>query len=279
MPVLVVDDNATNRRILSETLQAWGILVREAANAATALAALQQAAAAGEPFRLMLTDACMPEEDGFALAQQVQRHPELARAILIMMLSSAEQAGQSARCREAGIAGYLIKPVRRAELRKALLHAMGQRKRPDAAIEAPPSEPRPNPASISRSRRILLVEDNAVNRLVAQLLLEKRGHRVVVAGNGREALDLLAQQSIDLVLMDVQMPEMGGIEATEALREKEKRTGQRLPVVAMTAGAMKGDEERCRQAGMDGYVVKPIKSSLLFAAIEEACSAPAGEMA
>jgi signal transduction histidine kinase/DNA-binding response OmpR family regulator len=274
--VLVVDDNANNRRILSETLRRWGMPVSEAPSAAAALQALEWAEAAGEPYRVVLTDACMPETDGFALAQQVRQLSKLAHPILVMMLTSAEQAGHAARCREAGIAGSLTKPVRQAELRKALLHAMRQRKQAETAIETPPSEPRQTAeGSGAVPRRILLVEDNAVNRLLAQMLLEKRGHTVVSAGNGREALDLLARQSFDLVLMDVQMPEMGGLEATAALREREKRTGQHLPVVAMTAEAMQGDEERCRRAGMDGYLAKPIKSSLLFAAIDQACSATA----
>ena len=278
--VLVVDDNDTNRRILSETLRQWGMTVCETANAATAVAALEQAVAAGEPFSLMLTDACMPETDGFALAQQVQQDSELARCILIMMLTSAEQTQHAARCREAGIASYLTKPVRRAELRKAVSHIMCQRNRPDSAIEAPPSQHRQKAEGTgSGPRRILLVEDNAVNQLLAQMLLEKHGHTVVTAGNGRVALELLAQQSFDIVLMDVQMPEMDGLEATAALREREKGTGRHLPVIAMTAEAMKGDEERCRRAGMDGYLAKPIKSSLLLAAIDEACSEPIEELA
>jgi signal transduction histidine kinase/DNA-binding response OmpR family regulator len=280
IPVLVVDDNANNRRILSETMRRWGMAASEAANAATALQALERAAAAGEPFRFVLADACMPETDGFALAQQVQRRSKLVQPILVMMLTSAEQDGHAARCREAGIATSLTKPVRQVELRKALLHAMREGKQPEAAIQAPPSEHRQKAEGTgSGPWRILVAEDNAVNRLLAQMLLEKRGHTVVTAGNGREALSLLALQSFDLVLMDVQMPEMGGLEATAAIREKEKRTGQHLPVVAMTAEAMKGDEERCRQAGMDGYVAKPIKSSVLFAAIDQACSAPVDEMA
>jgi signal transduction histidine kinase/DNA-binding response OmpR family regulator len=280
IPVLVVDDNATNRRILSETLRHWGMTVGEAGSAATALEALRQAAAAGEPFRLMFTDACMPETDGFALAQQVQQDPELAHSILIMMLTSADQVQHVARCREAGIASYLTKPVRRAELRKALLQIMSQGNRPDSPIEAAPSQPHQTvEGKGSRPLRILLVEDNAVNQLLAQMLLEKHGHTVVTAGNGREALDRLAQQSFNLVLMDVHMPEMDGLEATAALREREKGTGRHLPVIAMTAEAMKGDEERCRRAGMDGYLAKPVKSSLLLAAIEEACSEPVGEVA
>ena len=254
--------------------------VCETTNAATAVAALEQAAMAGEPFSLMLTDACMPETDGFALAQRVQQDPELARCILIMMLTSAEQTQHAARCREAGIASYLTKPVRRAELRKALSHIMGQPNRLDSASKAPPSQHRQKAEGAgSGPRRILLVEDNAVNQLLAQMLLEKHGHTVVTAGNGRVALELLAQQSFDLVLMDVQMPEMGGLEATAALREREKGTGRHLPVIAMTAEAMKGDEERCRRAGMDGYLAKPIKSSLLLAAIDEVCSEPIEEVA
>ena len=280
IPVLVVDDHANSRRILSQTLRRWGMAASEAASAPMALHEVEQAAAAGEPFRVVLVDACMPGTDGFALAQQIRVRWEPVPPVVIMMLASAEQAGHAARGRETGIAACLTKPVRQAELRQALLDVTRQGKQPAVATQAPLSEHRQKAEGAgSLPLRILLAEDNAINRLLAQMLLEKRGHTVVTAGNGREALSLLALQSYDLVLMDVQMPEMGGLEATVAIREREKSTGQHVPVIALTAEAMKGDEERCRQAGMDGYVAKPIKSSLLFAAIDQARSAPVDAVA
>jgi signal transduction histidine kinase/CheY-like chemotaxis protein len=272
IPALVVDDNATNRRILSETLSRWGMKVSVADSGAAALEAAEKAEQGGEPFRLILTDAQMPEMDGFAFAERVKENPRLARAI-IMMLTSSGQRGDAARCREAGLAAYLTKPLRHADLREAVLRAVGQSVWPATQAEAPLIT-RHSLREESRrdSLRILLVEDNAVNQHLARRLLEKHGHAVTLASNGRDAVALADQEGFDLALMDVQMPDMDGFEATAAIREKEKTTGKHLSIVAMTAHAMKGDQERCLEAGMDGYVAKPIKSAELFAAIEAARS-------
>jgi signal transduction histidine kinase/DNA-binding response OmpR family regulator/HPt (histidine-containing phosphotransfer) domain-containing protein len=270
MPVLVVDDNATNRQILREIFGNWQMRPTLAEGGQEALAAMERAAAAGEPFPLVLLDALMPGMDGFTLAGQIMQHPELAGAT-VMMLSSAGRAEDAARCRELGIVSYLTKPVKQSELLHAIHAALGQ----VAAAKGPPAPPRWAPAAGRRSLRVLLAEDNAVNQMLAVILLEKAGHRVTVAGNGREALARSAEEPFDLVLMDVQMPELDGLEATAALRERERGTGRHVPIIAMTAHAMKGDRERCLAAGMDGYVSKPIQAVTLFQAIAEVVPAAA----
>jgi CheY-like chemotaxis protein len=235
--------------------------------AAAALAELERAAGMGEPFPLVLLDAMMPEVDGFGLAEQIQRHPELAGAILLM-LSSAARPEDAERCRRLGIATYLTKPVKQSELLDAILTARhAAAPATDNATPADAAVPGPH------RLRVLLAEDNLVNQRLAARLLEKQGHRVVVAGNGREALEALEREGFDLVLMDVQMPELGGLEATPAIRRREAARGglgpggRRVPVIAMTAHAMKGDRERCLAAGMDDYVSKPVRGTELFAAI------------
>jgi len=222
---------------------------------ARAITALREAQGLGSIFPLILLDAQMPEMDGFALAECIKRNPDW-RAATIMMLSSAGQRGDARRCRELGVAAYLTKPVRQGELLDAILTALGTR----PIKEAPPVlVTRHSLRENSNHLRILLVEDNAVNQVLALRLLEKRGHTVAVAGNGKEALTALEKQSFDLVLMDVQMPEMDGFEATIAIREKEKTSGNHVPIIAMTAHAMVGDKERCLEAGMDDYISKPIR--------------------
>jgi CheY-like chemotaxis protein len=207
----------------------------------------------------------MPEVDGFALVEQIQRNPGLAGAI-IMMLTSASQSGDAARCRELGVARYLIKPIGQSELLDAILQAVGGKPQADAPAARPSTH---DPLQEGpRGLRILLAEDNHVNQILAVRLLEKRGHHVVVAGDGREALEKLKTADFDLVLMDVQMPVMGGFEATAAVREMEKGTGKHIPIVALTAHAVKGDRERCLAAGMDGYIGKPIHPEELFQQIE-----------
>ncbi|HEV2499089.1 MAG TPA: response regulator [Terriglobia bacterium] len=262
--VLVVDDNTTNRRILADMLGRWGMKVSLAENGREALAALEEADKIGEPYEMMLTDSEMPGMDGFALAERVKQNPKLTRST-VMMLTSSGQRGDAARCRQTGLAGYLTKPVRQAELRQAVLRALGQAPQKEAPLITRHSL---RTETSSRVLSILLAEDNPVNQKLALRMLEKRGHSVAVAANGRIALGLLEKQFFDLVLMDVQMPEMDGFEATAAIRENEKTTGSHLPIIAMTAHAMKGDEERCLQAGMDGYVAKPIQAEKLFLAVE-----------
>ncbi|HXN24639.1 MAG TPA: response regulator [Candidatus Dormibacteraeota bacterium] len=255
MRVLVVDDNATNRQILLKMLASWGTRPLAVDSGAAAISTLSEAQGFGRNFPLILLDAQMPEIDGFALAEYIKRKPEWGAAT-IMMLSSAGQRGDAKRCRELGIAAYLTKPVRQGELLDAVLTALGTR----PIKETPPAlVTRHSIRENSHHLRILLVEDNAVNQMLATRLLEKRGHAVTAAGNGNEALVALEKDSFDLVLMDVQMPDMDGFEATAAIREKEKSSGNHLTVIAMTAHAMVGDKERCLEAGMDDYIAKPIR--------------------
>ena len=272
LPVLVVDDNPTNRRILVETLSHWGMKVKAVESGAAALAILNEAAPAGEEIRLVVTDAQMPEMDGFDLASEIRRSKEPAPSI-IMMLTSPGSNASLARCREVGVSSSLIKPVRRAELNHALRWALNP-----AAEDAPLFLQDPEPLEAlsveesSNPLRVLLAEDNAINQHLARRLLEAQGHLVAVANNGREAIGLNEEHEFDLVLMDVQMPEVDGFDATAAIRAGEASTGRHVPIIAMTAYAMKSDQERCLKAGMDGYLSKPVKASTLYATIDEICS-------
>lgn len=219
---------------------------------------------------LVLVDAQMPEIDGFALVEKMKADPQL-KDIAVIMLTSAGLRGDAARCRELDINAYLSKPIKQSDLLECIKRALGSVENPE--------EPQPlmTVHSLRESRsglEILLAEDNAVNQKLAVRLLEKRGHRVVVAETGTAALEALTKRSFDLVLMDVQMPEMDGLEATALIREGEKKTGKHIPVIAMTANAMVGDKERCLQAGMDGYVSKPIQSKELFGVIEAVMRGP-----
>jgi signal transduction histidine kinase/CheY-like chemotaxis protein len=258
MRILVVDDNRTNRRIVQGILKPWGAHTTSAEGGAQALSELVSAGKSGQPYALMVTDMNMPEMDGFALVEQLRRNPELS-AVAVMVLTSAGHRGDVERCRQLGILSYLFKPVRRRELLAAILTALGQSSTvsPSAAVV---KAERPEQA---KGLRILLAEDNRVNQIVAKRMAEKMGHAVEVAGNGQLALLLLASQPFDLVLMDVQMPEMDGLSATKKIRESERSTPFRIPIIAMTAHAMKGDRERCIAAGMDGYVSKPISGQAL----------------
>jgi PAS domain S-box-containing protein len=264
--VLVVDDNRTNRRILEGMLLRWHMKPIAVDCAAAALTQLSAALGAGEPYPLILTDMHMPEMDGFALIEQIRQRPELSAAT-IMMLTSAGHRGDAARCQELGVAAYLLKPIRQSELREAVARVLGAREQ-EGAI------PLITRFSLQETRepgaclRVLLAEDNLVNQRLAVRLLEKRGHRIVVASTGLEALQALDKESFDLVLMDVQMPEMDGLEATAAIREKEKGSGLHQAVVALTAHAMKGDREKCLAAGMDGYLTKPIRPQELDELLE-----------
>jgi signal transduction histidine kinase/DNA-binding response OmpR family regulator len=262
---LIVDDNATNRRILQEMLRGWGMRPSVADGAASALLALDLAAGRREPFHLVLLDAQMPQMDGFAVAERIRGRPDLAGAT-VMMLSSIDHPATSGRCRDLGIARYLTKPVKQSDLLDAILTVLGEPDHPEplrTALTPPPQ------AAALRPLRILLAEDNPVNQKVAQHMLQKAGHEVVVAGDGKQAVEAVGREPFDVVLMDVQMPEMDGLEATAHLRRHEEGTGRRLPIVAMTAHAMKGDRERCLEAGMDGYVSKPVQARELFQALAE----------
>jgi PAS domain S-box-containing protein len=257
--VLVVDDNETNRRILVETLAAWRMNPVAVGSVSAAVRALEQAAAGGEPFALVLSDVNMPEQDGFALARHIRRHPELTRTV-VLMLSSGSQPGDAVRCREEGVCCHLTKPVKQGELRKAIARALGSLETTDRVAPGTTPDGRGRRPAGRQALRILLAEDNPVNQTLAIALLQKQGHTVVLAANGKEALDRLQTAApFDLVLMDLQMPEMDGLEATRRIRQREGNTGGHIPILAMTAHAMKGDREVCLRAGMDGYVSKPVR--------------------
>jgi two-component system, sensor histidine kinase and response regulator len=265
--VLVVDDNQTNRRILDRLLTRWGMKVVCVRSGEEALAELGTAHASGNPFRLILTDMHMPGMDGFSLVEQIRTMSGMAAAT-IMMLSSAGRRGDLARCQRLGLSASLTKPVRQNELREAIARALDRRKEQtrDGGVAVPGVERR---AAVPRfTLDVLIAEDNAVNQRLAQRLLEKRGHRVTVVNNGREAVDLLQRSDFDLVLMDVQMPLLDGIAATTLIRQREKETGSHQPIVALTAYAVKGDQQRCLAAGMDGYLAKPIRPEELDALLQ-----------
>jgi CheY-like chemotaxis protein len=236
-------------------------------SATEALAAMRRAAESGSPFTLVLSDVMMPGVDGYQLAEQVRQQPDLAGAAMIL-LSSADRRHDATRCRQSGIAACLTKPVKQSELADAILKAL-DRSPSSTSAEPIVRDRRPRPGLDVRSVKlsVLLVEDNATNQLLAETLLEKKGHTVVTARNGKKALAVLAERSFDVVLMDVQMPEMDGFEATARIRAQERGTGKHVPIVAMTAHAMKGDCERCLEAGMDGYVTKPIRAEELYLAL------------
>jgi PAS domain S-box-containing protein len=264
IPVLVVDDNPTNRRILEMTLQQWGMKPFLVSSGWSALAELRRAQESGNPIPLILLDAQMPQLDGFATAAKIKGDTSLSAAT-IMMLTSGGQRGDADRCRQSGIAGYLSKPVRQWELREAILRVLGfkpQRGESSRLVTRHSLE------ETRRHLRILLAEDNAINRELTTRILSKRGHSVTTAENGRLALDVLETQAFDLVLMDVQMPEMDGFDATAAIRKREASSGTHIPIIAMTAHAMKGDRERCLQAGMDAYISKPVQSEELLKLVE-----------
>jgi PAS domain S-box-containing protein len=265
--VLVADDNRTNRRILEGMLKRWEMNSTSVEEGETALAALSSALEERAPYKLILTDMHMPKMDGFGLIERIRQRPELSAAV-IMMLTSAGHRGDAARCQELGVAAYLLKPIRQSELREAIARVLGAGEQKGAIplITRYSLGDAPEPMAVLR---VLVAEDNAVNQRLVSRLLEKRGHRVTVTANGREAVEALANQTFDLVLMDVQMPEMDGFEATMAIREREKHNGAYIPIIALTAHAMKGDKDRCLAAGMDGYLAKPIRSQELDEVLEK----------
>ena len=264
LPVLVVDDNSTNRKILEEMIANWRMKPVAAPNGPAAIEALQRAHKNGTPFRLVLLDGHMPGMGGFEVAARVKQDPQLHGAEVIL-LTSAGRSEDVARAKTVGVAAALSKPVKQSELWDAIV----------TALNVPGQQKSRASSSAARTRararqplRVLLAEDNPVNQEVALRLLERRGHSVIVAENGRHALTAIERHKFDLVLMDVQMPEMGGLEATQLIREKEKSTGEHLPILAMTAHAMQGDRERCIAAGMDGYLAKPIDPKSFLQTVE-----------
>jgi len=263
MPVLVVDDNESNRRLMTQMLHNWHMQATAVASGAEALAELARAKLAGQPYPLALLDVQMPGMDGFELASQIQQ--DNTRAATIMMITSQGQRGDAQRCRDLGLAAYLTKPVTQSDLLDAIMTTLG-----DPTLENSPlvtrhtlREDRQDAQPRQRPLKLLLAEDNAVNQRLASVVLGKQGHTVCVAHNGREALALWQEQAFDAILMDVDMPEMNGYEATQRIRALEQAGTTRTPIIAMTAHAMEGARDTCLSHGMDGYVSKPIDMAAL----------------
>ena len=265
MTVLVVDDNATNRRILEEIVTNWGMKPTVVDSAKVGLHALEVAHAAGKPFKMALIDYQMPEVDGFGLAEEIKRRPELL-GTMIMMLSSVGQRGDAMRCREMGVSAYLTKPVRQSVLLDAMLAVLEGN---DTPMEEHPLVTRHTVAESHRGLHVLLAEDNTVNARLVTAVLLKHGHSVKAVENGKQAFDASGVEEFDAVLMDVQMPEMDGMEATRAIRARENGSGTHLPIIALTAHAMKGDREACLEAGMDHYLPKPVHTKDLLALLAQ----------
>ncbi len=311
LSVLIVDDNATNRRILEERTRGWGMLPQSVEDGPSALLAIRRAAKTDSPFDLVLLDGHMPGLDGFGVAERIHKDPDLVCGSLIMLTSAGEQ-GESARCRELGVAGYLMKPVAASDLRRVIEGVLKQLEiasgetaaTPTPALAAPASTaaraPQPPstavaaeppvvdaaaeaatapPLVVGRQFRFLLAEDNPVNRTIGTRMLTKHGHVVVSAENGAQAVEISATETFDVVLMDVEMPIMNGFEATAAIRARETEMGcRRIPIIALTAHAMQGDRERCLAAGMDDYATKPIQPAELFSTVEALLDATTPEV-
>ncbi|HYW81201.1 MAG TPA: response regulator, partial [Thermoguttaceae bacterium] len=246
-----------------EMLCNWQMVPTSVQSVQEALDAMQHAAATARPYPLVLTDANMPDVDGFTLAEQIRQSPQLASTV-IMMLTSGDRPGDIARCSELDVSAYLLKPIKQSELLDAIMMVLST----EITKDVLPAAAAAQEAVAGRSLQVLLAEDSLVNQKLAIGLLKRRGHRVVVANNGVEAIAAWQSQPLDLIIMDVQMPEMDGLDATAAIREAEKKTGRHIPIVAMTAHAMKGDRERCLEVGMDQYMSKPIRAAVLFETIE-----------
>jgi two-component system sensor histidine kinase/response regulator len=265
--VLVVDDNRTNRRILRDIFQSWGVHTAGVSQAAEAMQILRQAEAAGKPFSLVVIDAQMRGTDGFWVAEQIRGAPRLDTA-LVMMLTSGDQPGDIARCQRLGVNAYLLKPVKQSELREATLLALDRAGHGNSAD----GESRRSLEAVT-PLRILLAEDSLVNQKLVVALLEKAGHDVTLANNGREAVAAFESQEFDVVLMDVQMPEMDGFEAAAEILSRQRRRAICVPIIAMTAHALPGDRQRCLEAGMTGYLPKPIRAEQLGATLLDATGA------
>jgi signal transduction histidine kinase/CheY-like chemotaxis protein/HPt (histidine-containing phosphotransfer) domain-containing protein len=262
VPVLILDDKATNRQILREMTLSWGLEPSEARDEDEAMAMLKTAIQSGNPYRILLLDCQLKRTDGFEVGKRIKDSP-YGTNVEIVLLTSVGKKGDAAQCEKFGISGYLVKPVKRSELLDTITIALGYQ-----TDEKLPLITRYAIQEARRRLNILVVEDNIVNQKVASAMLTRRGHRLTLASNGREALEVLAEESFDLILMDVQMPEMDGIAATRRIREKEKVEGGHVPIVAMTARAMKGDRQECLAAGMDDYISKPIREEALFSLIQ-----------
>ena len=267
MPVLVVDDNGTNRRILVEMLSTWGMKPESVDGGSAAIAALQRASDENRPFRLVIADMQMPQMDGCTLTKKIRKSLSFG-TVPVLMLSSGGQSDEAPRCRKLAISAYLMKPAQPSDLLDAILMAFSRPMLIESALE---TAAKTNAPAVEMDRlRILLAEDNPVNQKLAITLLQKRGHTVIPTGNGKEAIAALERENVDLVLMDVQMPVMDGFEAIRSIRAKEQTTGAHIPIIALTAHAMKGDREKCLAVGADDYVSKPIRTSDLLAAMDRA---------
>jgi two-component system sensor histidine kinase/response regulator len=273
LPILVVDDNATNQWILRDVLIGWGMRPTVVDSGDWAIKALQSSLRSREPFVAVLLDYQMPGMNGLQVVQRIRQLPEF-KNVAIMMLSSVGQAGDALRFAELGVAASLTKPVRQSVLQKALLAALAAHDRPEEATAVAHAAADASMRGGARAR-VLLAEDNPINRRLVTALLEKRGHPVVTVDNGRSAVEAVASavaegtEPFQVVLMDLQMPELDGLEATAAIRNAELGTGQHIPIVALTAHAMKGDRERCLAAGMDAYLSKPIRTAELVTLIDQ----------
>ncbi|MCE9549976.1 MAG: PAS domain S-box protein [Betaproteobacteria bacterium] len=263
MHVLVVDDNATNRELLHNMLSSWGMLPTEVSSGEGALIEMQRAANFGQPYSLAILDLQMPDMDGFELADHICRQPQHVGA-MVMMLTSEGQRGHAARCKELGISGYLTKPVSHSDLLNAIMIALGEPKSQTAQLIT-----RHSLRESRRKLKLLLAEDNAVNQVLAIRILEKSGHTVTVANNGFEAVQCWQNEQFDAILMDIDMPGMNGNEATQLIREQEQQNGTHIPIIAMTAHAMKGMREECLGRGMDGYLSKPINTVALWCELDQ----------
>ncbi len=260
---LIVDDNAANRRVLSDMAEEWGMDTTVLGSVPEALKAIEEAEKEGAEFRVAVVDGRMPGMNGFELAERILRRPGAPKKV-VMMLTSLDRGERVKRCRDLGIHAYLLKPIRKSELFAALLTVV------DQGAGRQPKEPQGTEIRRAvESCRILVVEDNPVNQRVVLGMLERMGHRPQLANDGREALQILNADDFDLVFMDVQMPEVDGLTATRNIREREKATGSHIPIVAMTAHALNGDRERCLEAGMDGYLTKPVSSQAIEGAIAQ----------
>jgi signal transduction histidine kinase/CheY-like chemotaxis protein len=261
LPVLIIDDNASNRSVLRKLAEGWQMQPEEAASGEEGLKRLEEATLSGRPYRLVLLDQQMPEMDGFEVIHRMRPQAELKNAA-IMMLTSSDHSVSAAKCRELGVGAFLVKPIQPSDLLKSMLRILGKLPSPSPAL-APTVKQQPTPVS-AFPLNILVAEDNPVNQKLATVLLERAGHQVAVAVNGAEAVTRWREADFDLILMDVQMPELDGLEATRQIRQEEQTTGRHVPIVAVTAHSMTGDRERCFQAGMDDYLSKPIQRQELL---------------
>jgi CheY-like chemotaxis protein/anti-sigma regulatory factor (Ser/Thr protein kinase) len=264
--VLVVDDNAISRNMLRDILTGWSMKPTMAGSAQEALTLLDEAMVVGKPFPLVLVDAQMPQTDGFFLAERIKRQDSPKSSVVVMLTATDVHRG-AARCRELGICEYVAKPAKESELLRAIKSALGC----DHSTAEKPSAVTGSNGAPTRQLRILVAEDNPINQTLTTRLLQKRGHTVAIAETGKAALELSEKESFDLILMDIQMPEMDGLEVAATIRRRERPDGKRIPIIAMTAHAMVGDRDRCLLAGMDHYLSKPLDRNQLFAAIEHVC--------